>query len=139
MNSINGASDELRTLIFGYFQDKVNTGLEGSITFSLSENVDFNFDDEFPTSNGETKELYRIIEKFVKKYSNSTEETTGTESTRVFSTKIPLFYEEDGQKDKNNFKHFAQQIKDELKKIGLASKIEPSGLGRVEIFINGKI
>jgi hypothetical protein len=139
MNSINGASDELRTLIFGYFQDKVNTGLEGSITFSLSENVDFNFDDELPTSNGETKELYRTIEKIVKKYSNSREETIGTESTRVYSTKIPLFYEEDGEKDKNNFKHFAQQIKDELKKIGLASKIEPSGLGRVEIFITGKI
>ncbi|MSP84350.1 MAG: hypothetical protein EXR18_00775 [Flavobacteriaceae bacterium] len=137
MNSINGASDELRTLIFGYFQDKVNTGLEGTLTFSLSENADFNFDTPFPSS-GENKELNRIIFKIVKKFCNEREETVGTETTRVFSAKIPLFFEEDGEKEKNSFKSFAYKITDEMSKIGFTCTVEPSGLGRVEIMINGK-
>jgi hypothetical protein len=137
MNSINGASDELRTLIFGYFQEKVTTGIEGTLTVSLSENADFNFDSPF-TQNGEEKELNRIIAKIVKKFANEREETIATETTRVFTAKIPLFFEEDGEKEKNTFKYFAEKIVDELKKIGITSTIEPSGLGRVEIFITGK-
>ena len=137
MNSINGASDELRTLIFGYFQEKVTTGIEGTLTLSLSENADFNFDSPF-TQNGEEKELNRIIAKIVKKFANEREETIATETTRVFTAKIPLFFEEDGEKEKNTFKYFAEKIVDELKKIGITSTIEPSGLGRVEIFITGK-
>jgi len=42
------------------------------------------------------------------------------------------------KKKKTPFKYFAEKIVDELKKIGITSTIEPSGLGRVEIFITGK-
>jgi hypothetical protein len=136
-NAINGASDELRTLIFGYFQDKVTTGQEGTLTFSLGENADFNFDTPFP-SGAESKELNRIIAKIVKKFCNEREETIGTETTRVITAKIPLFYEEDGEKEKNTFKAFAYKITDEMSKIGFACTAEPSGLGRVEIIITGK-
>jgi hypothetical protein len=137
MNSINGASDELRTLIFGYFQEKVITGLDGTLTLSISENTDFDFDTPF-TQNGEEKALNRIIAKIVKKYANDRLETSGTETTREFSVKIPLFFEEDGEKEKNTFTYYANKIVDELMKIGITSKVEPSGLGRVEIFITGK-
>jgi hypothetical protein len=127
----------LRTLIFGYFQEKVITGLDGTLTLSISENTDFDFDTPF-TQNGEEKALNRIIAKIVKKYANDRLETSGTETTREFSVKIPLFFEEDGEKEKNTFTYYANKIVDELMKIGITSKVEPSGLGRVEIFITGK-
>lgn len=136
-NAMNGACDELRVLIFNYFKERTEKGIQGEIVFSLSESSEFNFNTEFD-ANGESKPLNEILKKLVKKPCTSREEKSRSETKLEYTSKIPMFYEEDGEKEKNSFINVGNRVRSDLKKIGFTCTPEPNGIGCVEIIITGK-
>jgi len=93
MNSINGASDEMRTKIFGYFKGISEEGLGGEILISILEGADFDFNTEIPL-NESSSPLNVRLKSIIKKYSmpDKVEESGDQTETRLlYSVKIPLF------------------------------------------------
>jgi hypothetical protein len=145
MNSINGASDEMRTKIFTYLQGIVNSGIEGEILISQLENLDFNLNTMF-NYNDSDMTLADLIVLIVSSVSmpDTTQPGTGTDFRLPIPTKIPVFTE---AKDfngkiinkKNSFRDAANKTRDILsKQFGILSTVESIGLGKVEIVISGK-
>jgi hypothetical protein len=146
MNSINGASDEMRTKIFGYFKSISEEGLGGEILISLQEGADFDFNTEIPL-NDSSSPLNVRLKSIVKKYSmpDKVEESGDQTETRLlYSIKIPLFakgVDEDGAEvvEKNGFTTMGNSLKKLLlTKYGILSIVESKGLGRIELIITGK-
>jgi hypothetical protein len=145
MNSINGASDEMRTKIFGHFKGISEEGLSGEILITL-QGVDFDFNTQIPLKDS-SKPLNERLKSVVKKYSmpNKVEESGDQSETRLlYSIKIPLFakvLDEDGNEvvENNGFTTMGNSIKSLLlDKYGISSILVPKGLGRIELIITGK-
>jgi len=141
-NAVNGACDEMRTLIFNYFQNRKNSGIDGFLSFTMStnDNRDFDFDTSFPNGDKEPLPLAKIFKKILKDLTKERDfDTPPTPTLAIFKAKIDLFYDEDGEAEKNSFYEVASRVKSILEtKYGLLSKIQPIGLGNVEIFITGR-
>jgi len=145
MNSINGASDEMRTKIFTYLQGIVNSGIEGEILITEVENLDFNLNTTVHYNDADQTyaDLIALIISSISMPDTTVPGTT-TNFRVPISTKIPIFTEGkdfSGKKinKKNSFRDAANKTRDILSsQFGILSTVEPIGLGKVEIVITGK-
>ncbi len=139
VNAMNGAAADFKPRVFDYFKNRQEKGIQGKLTISLLDQVDFDFDTEF-TYKDEEKELKAILQLFIKKGSNERlQDGEQTNTTFKYDVTIPVeFSNEEGQPEKNSFSNYGSGVASQIKKFGFTCKTESTGLGKVEIIITGK-
>ncbi len=138
-NAMNGAVDEFKPNILSHFQNVATKGIQGKISFSLLDGLDFDFDTEIEYKDSELP-LKEVLAKITKLNTlPGLKENIGISSSLEYSANIPFEYkdEDTGAMEKNSFTNVGNRIRSQVKKLGYNVKTEPNGLGQIDIIITG--
>jgi hypothetical protein len=140
LNAVEGAASEFKSMIMKHFQNVKEKGIQGFITFAISEEVDPDFN-EYVDYKGKEYPFKKVLDNMVKVNSND-RQTDGSPSptNRKYKVFIPLLTEDDfGEIERNNFELFADRIIAQLRSLGFGAKAEAEGMGTVTVILTEEL
>ncbi len=125
-----------------YFNDIIDNGREGNVTFLIAEDCPYNFDSDI-TYNGETGELSELIEYWLNENTiNGAFNLSNSSDVQLdfVEVRFPLFGKQTfgGQKalDMNGF---MKPIEKFLSQFNISCKFQPDGIGMVYIVLGSNL
>jgi hypothetical protein len=134
LNAVEGAASEFKAQIMKHFKNVKEKGIQGTVTFEISEEVDANFDSDIEFEDEEL-EFNEVLDILTRKFAEQREATgSPTSTSRSYKVTIPLLFKNRyDEMEKNNFEQYSRKIKKAVKKLGFKCKSEPEGMGKVNI------
>jgi hypothetical protein len=134
LNAVEGAASEFKSMIMKHFQNVKEKGIQGTVTFQISEEVDADFDSDVEFEDEEL-EFNEVLDIITRNYAESrSPDGSPTATSRNYKVTIPLLFKNRyDEMEKNNFEQYARKVKKDIKKLGFKCKSEPEGMGRVNI------